>query len=246
MIRVNQIKKTFDDLQVLKGMSLDVQEGEVIVMIGPSGSGKTTFLRSINALEIPEDGAVTIGDIKIDYSQKPSENLLRSLRSQIGMVFQNFNLFPHLTVLENVMEGLVTVQRISKHKAREIAADFLEKVGLKEKINEFPSALSGGQQQRVAIARALATNPKVILFDEPTSALDVELVSEVLKVMKKLASEGMTMIIVTHEINFAKEVADKIVFIDNGHILDILKPDELNNKSNSERLQKFLNLIENK
>ena len=246
MIKIEKISKTFDDLKVLKEVSLDVKEGEVIVIIGPSGSGKTTFLRSINALEIPEAGIVTIDDIKIDYALNPKEKELRKLREQIGMVFQSFNLFPHMTSVENVMEGLTTVRKQSKEEAKKIAIDYLCKVGLKDKINAYPASLSGGQQQRVAIARALAINPTLILFDEPTSALDVELVAEVLRVMKQLASEGMTMIIVTHEIHFAKEVADKIVFIDQGQILDLLEPKDLNNENNSERLKRFLNILERK
>jgi L-cystine transport system ATP-binding protein len=244
MISIKDLKKNFGDLQVLKGMDVNVEQGQVIVLIGPSGSGKTTFLRCLNALELPNDGVVTIEDLKVEFSRKVSKQDLLKLRRKTGMVFQNYNLFPHMTALENVMEGPVTVQKRSKSEIREKAINLLEKVGLGDKVDYYPFQLSGGQQQRVGIARALAIEPKVMLFDEPTSALDPELVGEVLKVMKDLAEEGMTMVVVTHEMRFAKEAADKVIFMDGGHIIEQGTPSEVFENPKNERTRQFLNLIQ--
>jgi L-cystine transport system ATP-binding protein len=244
MISIKGLKKNFGDLQVLKGMDVNVEQGQVIVLIGPSGSGKTTFLRCLNALELPNDGVVTIEDLKVEFSRKVSKQDLLKLRRKTGMVFQNYNLFPHMTALENVMEGPITVQKRSKSEIREKAINLLEKVGLGDKVDYYPFQLSGGQQQRVGIARALAIEPKVMLFDEPTSALDPELVGEVLKVMKDLAEEGMTMVVVTHEMRFAKEVADTVIFMDGGYIVEQGKPNEVFENPKNERTRQFLNLIQ--
>jgi L-cystine transport system ATP-binding protein len=244
MISIKDLKKSFGDLQVLKGMDVNVEQGQVIVLIGPSGSGKTTFLRCLNALELPNDGIVTLEDLKVDFGSKVSKQDLLKLRRKTGMVFQNYNLFPHMTALENVMEGPVTVQKRSKSEIRKKAINLLEKVGLGDKIDYYPFQLSGGQQQRVGIARALAIEPKVMLFDEPTSALDPELVGEVLKVMKDLAEEGMTMVVVTHEMRFAKEVADTVIFMDGGYIVEQGKPNEVFENPKNERTRQFLNLIQ--
>jgi L-cystine transport system ATP-binding protein len=244
MISIKDLKKNFGELQVLKGMDVNVEQGQVIVLIGPSGSGKTTFLRCLNALELPNDGVVTIEDLKVEFSRKVSKQDLLKLRRKTGMVFQNYNLFPHMTALENVMEGPVTVQKRSKSEIREKAINLLEKVGLGDKVDYYPFQLSGGQQQRVGIARALAIEPKVMLFDEPTSALDPELVGEVLKVMKDLAEEGMTMVVVTHEMRFAKEAADKVIFMDGGHIIEQGTPSEVFENPKNERTRQFLNLIQ--
>ncbi|MFD2681080.1 amino acid ABC transporter ATP-binding protein [Bacillus seohaeanensis] len=244
MISIKGLKKNFGDLQVLKGMDVNVEQGQVIVLIGPSGSGKTTFLRCLNALELPNDGVVTIEDLKVEFSRKVSKQDLLKFRRKTGMVFQNYNLFPHMTALENVMEGPITVQKRSKSEIREKAINLLEKVGLGDKVDYYPFQLSGGQQQRVGIARALAIEPKVMLFDEPTSALDPELVGEVLKVMKDLAEEGMTMVVVTHEMRFAKEVADTVIFMDGGYIVEQGKPNEVFENPKNERTRQFLNLIQ--
>ncbi len=244
MINIKNIKKSFGNLEVLKGIDLTVNEGEVVVILGASGSGKTTLLRSINALELPEKGEISIDGIHVNYGKNPTKSELMLLRSKTAMVFQGFNLFPHFTALENITEGLITVKKIPKAAAIKTAESLLKKVGLVDKRDSFPDMLSGGQKQRVAIARALALNPEVILFDEPTSALDIELVNEVLKVMKQLADEGMTMVIVTHEITFAKDVADRILFVDQGIILDSIKPENLYADTHSKRLTEFLNLIE--
>lgn len=244
MIKLENIKKSFGELEVLKDVSLNVEKGTVTAIIGPSGSGKTTFLRCINVLEHPTGGKITIDDQSIDFSNKVTKKEIISLRSKTGMVFQQHHLFPHLTALENVMEGLVTVQKIKKDVAKKKAIDLLTKVGLEEKINLLPHQLSGGQQQRVGIARALALEPTVILFDEPTSALDPELVQEVLKVMKELAEEGMTMIVVTHEMRFARDVADEVIFMDGGYIIEQGHPSDVLEKPKHARTKQFLQLIQ--
>jgi L-cystine transport system ATP-binding protein len=244
MIAINGLKKRFDDLEVLKGMDVEVRKGEVIVLIGPSGSGKTTFLRCINALETPNEGSVSIGEKSVDFSKKVTTADILNLRRRTGMVFQTYNLFPHMTALENVMEGPVIVQGKKKAEMKEKAIRLLEKVGLGDKLDYYPYQLSGGQQQRVGIARALAIEPEVMLFDEPTSALDPELVGEVLKVMKDLAEEGMTMVVVTHEMRFAKEAADKVIFMDGGHIVEEGTPQEVFENPRHDRTRQFLNLIQ--
>jgi cystine transport system ATP-binding protein len=244
MITITDLHKQFGHLHVLKGISLEVEKGKVVVIIGPSGSGKTTLLRCLNALETPTSGVVQIGDVRLDFAQKADKGQVARLRRQTGMVFQSYNLFPHMTALENVMEGPVTVKKESKEAARKKAIALLSKVGLADKINEYPFQLSGGQQQRVGIARALATDPQVMLFDEPTSALDPELVGEVLKVMKELAQEGMTMIVVTHEMGFAREVADEVIFMDQGAILERGAPEMLFTNPKEERTRQFLKKIE--
>ncbi|MBY0086557.1 amino acid ABC transporter ATP-binding protein [Brevibacillus sp. M2.1A] len=240
MITITDVHKQFNTLHVLKGISLSVEKGKVVVIIGPSGSGKTTLLRCLNALEVPTSGSVQIGDVKLDFSKKVERTSIPKLRKQTGMVFQNYNLFPHMTAVENVMEGPVTVKKEDKEKARTKAVALLKKVGLGDKLDHFPAQLSGGQQQRVGIARALAMDPQVMLFDEPTSALDPELVGEVLKVMKELAQEGMTMIVVTHEMGFAREVADEVIFMDQGVIVERDTPSHLFAKPREERTRQFL------
>lgn len=237
MIQVKNLHKYFGDLEVLKGIDLAVKESEVICLIGASGSGKSTLLRCINFLE-----KKTEGDIWID-GELVEEKKINYIRQKVGMVFQQFNLFQHMTVIQNVMEGPLTVKKMPKDKARRLAIGLLEKVGIEEKANEYPGMLSGGQQQRVAIARSLAMEPKVILFDEPTSALDPELVGEVLKVMKDLAREGKTMIVVTHEMGFAKEVANRVVFIHDGLIVEEGTSQEIFNHPKHIRLQNFLGQI---
>ncbi|SFJ42131.1 amino acid ABC transporter ATP-binding protein [Aerobium aerolatum] len=222
-INVRGIRKQFGDLIVLRHIDLDVMAGEVVALIGPSGSGKSTLLRCLNLLTIPDNGELRIGEDSFVFgkgSRLPGAKVQASFRSRTGMVFQHFNLFPHMTVLQNVMEGPLTVKGMSKTKAQELANQLLAKVGLAEKAQEYPDFLSGGQKQRVAIARALAMEPSVMLFDEATSALDPELVAEVLQVMRDLAREGMTMIIVTHEIAFAREVASKVIFMRDGVIVE--------------------------
>ncbi|GEC91546.1 MULTISPECIES: amino acid ABC transporter ATP-binding protein [Brevibacillus] len=240
MITITDVHKQFNTLHVLKGISLSVEKGKVVVIIGPSGSGKTTLLRCLNALEVPTSGSVQIGDVKLDFSKKVERTSIPKLRKQTGMVFQNYNLFPHMTAVENVMEGPITVKKEDKEKARAKAAALLTKVGLGDKLDHFPAQLSGGQQQRVGIARALAMDPQVMLFDEPTSALDPELVGEVLKVMKELAQEGMTMIVVTHEMGFAREVADEVIFMDQGVIVERDTPSHLFAQPREERTRQFL------
>ena len=240
MIELQNIKKTFNDKKVIKGIDLKVDQGEVVTFIGRSGSGKTTLLRMINALELPTEGAVYVNSETYDNKDKKSQI---KVRKQSGMVFQSYNLFPHKTALENVMEGLITVKKMKKAEAQQQALTLLEKVDLTAVKDQRPNALSGGQQQRVAIARALAMNPKVMLFDEPTSALDPELVNDVLRVIKDLANEGMTMIIVTHEMRFAKEVSNKIVFIHDGVIGESGAPEQIFNHPQTTELQRFLNMI---
>lgn len=221
-IEVKSLVKKFHGQTVLHGIDLEVQEGEVVAIIGPSGSGKTTLLRSINLLEQPESGTIRVGDVTIDAGRSlgPQKGLIRRLRQHVGFVFQNFNLFPHRTVLENIIEGPVIVKGEDKQESMTRARDLLAKVGLSGKENSYPRRLSGGQQQRVAIARALAMRPDVILFDEPTSALDPELVGEVLNTIRQLAQEKRTMVIVTHEMSFARDVADRAIFMDQGRIVE--------------------------
>lgn len=239
MIRVNNLNKSFGHLQVLNNINLEIAPGEVVVIIGPSGSGKSTLLRCLNYLEIPDSGSVWFKG----HQLIPDEKMITKLRSEVGMVFQRFNLFPHMTALENISEGPLTVKKVPKDEARAKALVLLEKVGLSDKAEVYPSKLSGGQQQRVAIARALAMDPVVMLFDEPTSALDPELVGEVLAVMKDLAREGMTMVVVTHEMGFAREVADRVIFIDEGVILEEGTPEEIFSKPKHERTTTFLSKI---
>lgn len=239
MIDLINVKKEFYGNEVLKGINLTVKKGEVIVIIGPSGTGKSTLLRCINQLE-----QVTSGDIKVEGKSIFSKNQnINDLRQKIGMVFQHFNLFPHLTVLQNVTIAPTKLKKEDKKVAEERAISLLDRVGLKDKSDCFPGQLSGGQQQRVAIARTLAMSPDVILFDEPTSALDPEMVGEVLQVMKELAKEGMTMVIVTHEMGFAKEVSDKIVFMDEGNILEEGSPEEIFDNPKNDRTKEFLQKV---
>ncbi len=239
MIVVEDLYKSFGDNEVLKGISNTIAEKEVVCVIGPSGSGKSTFLRCLNLLE-----EVTSGTITIDGQEITDKHTnVPKVRSQVGMVFQHFNLFPHKTVLENITLGPLKVKKISKEEAEKTARELLEKVGLSDKADAYPGSLSGGQKQRVAISRALAMNPKVMLFDEPTSALDPELVGEVLAVMKDLAKSGMTMVVVTHEMGFAREVGDRVIFIDEGVIMEEGEPVEMFANPKSERLKTFLGQI---
>lgn len=242
MIKIENLYKSFNDLNVLKGISTEVNKGDIIAIIGPSGSGKSTFLRCINRLEEP-----TSGNIYIDGKNIMSEEVdINKIRQNVGMVFQHFNLFPHKTVLENLTLAPMKLKNMSAKEAEEKAYFLLEKVGLKDKAMVYPNQLSGGQKQRIAIARALAMNPEVILFDEPTSALDPEMIKEVLDVMRALAKEGMTMLIVTHELGFAKNVANRIFFMDHGIILEDSKPEELFNNPKHARTKEFLNKVLNK
>ncbi len=245
MIEVKDLKKSFDNNHVLSGIDLKVHKGEVLAIIGPSGSGKTTLLRCLNFLETPNAGTVRISDISIDTAidLKKQKRAVRDLRQRAGFVFQSFNLFPHRTVLENITEGPVIVKKEELSDAEKRARKFLKKVGLANKENAYPSALSGGQQQRVAIARALAMEPEVVLFDEPTSALDPELVGEVLAVIKELASEDRTMVIVTHEMAFARDVADRVIFMADGQIVEEAPAKELFSSPKRERTKKFLKKI---
>ena len=241
MIRIKNLKKKYGNLEVLKGISTEVKEGEVISIIGPSGSGKSTFLRCINRLEEP-----TSGEIRIDGKNILERRVdINKIREEVGMVFQHFNLYPHKTVLENITLGPIRLKKISKPEAEKLAMELLEKVGLADKRNVYPNKLSGGQKQRVAIARALAMNPKIILFDEPTSALDPEMIGEVLEVMRELAHAGMTMIVVTHEMGFAKNVANRVFFMDGGYILEDARPSDLFENPKTERAKEFLDKVLN-
>ena len=242
MIEVKGLTKRFKGQTVLNGIDLTVQPGEVVAIIGPSGSGKTTFLRCLNLLETPDAGQIQIGDISIDANRPlgGQQSAIRRLRQQAGFVFQNFNLFPHRTALENVIEGPVIVKKTPREQAIELGRRLLAKVGLAGKEDAYPRRLSGGQQQRVAIARALAMEPEVMLFDEPTSALDPELVGEVLKVMQDLAQEGRTMVVVTHEMGFAREVSNQLVFLHKGLVEERGCPKEVLANPQSDRLKQFL------
>jgi len=239
VIQVSNLQKKFKDLHVLKGIDLKIEQGEVVVVIGPSGSGKSTFLRCLNLLETPTAGEVIFEGVSIT----DKHNDINKLREKMGMVFQQFNLFPHMTVLQNITLAPIKVKKLTKEKAEEIAFGLLKRVGLEDKASSYPKQLSGGQKQRVAIARALAMSPDVMLFDEPTSALDPEMVGEVLDVMKKLASEGMTMVVVTHEMGFAKEVSNRALFMDEGIIVEEGCPKELFNNPKHPRTKDFLSKI---
>ncbi|WP_321345256.1 amino acid ABC transporter ATP-binding protein [Breoghania sp.] len=243
IVEIRDLGKDFGEVNVLRDITLEVMPSQVVVVIGPSGSGKSTLLRCCNCLEVPQRGSIRIcdKDLVVDGVMLP-ERELNALRMQVGMVFQGFNLFPHLSVLDNVAVGPRKLRGLGQKKAEEIALNLLAKVGLKDRANAYPAQLSGGQKQRVAIARALAMEPKVMLFDEPTSALDPELVGEVLQVMKQLAREGMTMIVVTHEMGFAREVADEVLVMD-GTIIEHGKPDEVFSNPRHERTQNFLRSI---
>lgn len=238
MIKVEHLNKKFGDVTVLHDVNLEVKEKEVVVIIGPSGSGKSTILRCLNHLEVPSGGTITIDGIKLEEGAN-----LNAIRREVGMVFQRFNLFPNMTVLENIMLAPVEVRGKSKEEAKEKAMRLLKRVGLENKAEAMPDELSGGQQQRVAIARALAMNPQILLFDEPTSALDPEMVKEVLDVMKSLAKEGMTMVVVTHEMGFAKEVGDRVLFVDKGIILEEASPEEFFSNPKNQRTKDFLSKI---
>lgn len=238
-VSVHGLYKTFGDLQVLKGMDVEIQDGEVVCLIGPSGSGKSTFLRCLNGLE-----KVTSGKVIIDGHEISDPKVqINKVRENIGMVFQHFNLFPNLTVLKNIMLAPVELKLMDKKKAEVKAKQLLERVGLSEKANVYPIQLSGGQKQRVAIARSLAMNPDVMLFDEPTSALDPEMVGEVLEVMKQLAVDGITMVVVTHEMGFAREVSDRVIFMDDGVIVEEGKPQDIFSNPREERTKNFLNKV---
>lgn len=239
IIKVSNLKKKYGDLEVLKDISLDIAEGEVVCIIGPSGSGKSTFLRCLNALEEINGGQVSV----LGHNLFDKKANINKLREDIGMVFQGFNLFPHLTVLENITMAPKLIRKVSKEEAEKQAIELLRKVGLEDKKNQYPNSLSGGQKQRVAIARALAMSPKVMLFDEPTSALDPEMVGEVLNVMKDLAKEGMTMIVVTHEMGFAREVSNRVIFMDGGYVLEDNTPENVFTNAKSERCIEFLNKV---
>lgn len=237
MIKIAHLKKSFGDVEVLKDINEEVNKGEVVVIIGPSGSGKSTLLRCLNLLEEPTSGDIIFEDTTIT---KVGQDKLNQLREKMGMVFQSFNLFPHMTVVENLKIAPMKVKGLTVTEAEEKAKDLLAKVGLADKADAYPASLSGGQQQRVAIARALAMDPDVMLFDEPTSALDPEMVGEVLKVMKDLAESGMTMVVVTHEMGFAKEVSDRVLFMDAGYIVEQGTPTEVFEHPKNERTQDFL------
>ncbi|WP_430510292.1 amino acid ABC transporter ATP-binding protein [Gottfriedia solisilvae] len=239
MIKVEKLKKSFGALEVLKDINITIKHKEVVVVIGPSGSGKSTFLRCLNMLETITDGSVLIEGV--DITDKKTN--INNIRTEVGMVFQHFNLFPHLTVLENIMLAPTKVRNTSKEAAKEKALELLKKVGLADKASIYPDSLSGGQKQRVAIARALAMEPKIMLFDEPTSALDPEMVGEVLEVMKQLAKEGMTMVIVTHEMGFAREVGDRVIFMDQGYIVEENEPVQIFDFPKHERTKSFLSKV---
>ena len=238
MIKLENVHKSFGKNEVLKGINLHIKQGQVVVIIGPSGSGKSTVLRTMNYLEEPTSGKVIVDGMDLSDKKK-----LNDVRAEVGMVFQNFNLFPHMTVMENLTLAQTKVRKTSMEEAKKIGQALLDRVGLADKANAYPDSLSGGQKQRVAIARALAMKPKVMLFDEPTPALDPEMVSEVLDVMKSLAEEGMTMVIVTHEMGFAKKVADRVLFVDGGLILEDNTPERVFDAPTNERTKSFLDKI---
>lgn len=238
IVVAKDVQKSYGEFQALKGVSLSVKKGEVVVILGPSGSGKSTFIRTINGLEEFQGG-----DIKVDGLCLKEGTNLKEIRREVGMVFQSFNLFPHLSVLENITLAPMKVRGLSRTEANKVAMELLTRVGIHEQSHKYPAELSGGQQQRVAIARALAMQPKVMLFDEPTSALDPEMIAEVLDVMKNLAKSGMTMLVVTHEMGFAKEVADRIVFFDSGQIVEVAPPKEFFTAPKSDRSKLFLSQI---
>ena len=238
IINIKNLHKAFGSVEVLKGIDLSIEEKEVVVIIGPSGSGKSTLLRCMNYLEVPTSGEITVNGMKLDKHAD-----INKIRENIGMVFQRFNLFPHMTVLENITLAPMKVLGVNKDEAVKTALDLLKRVGLEEKAKAYPTQLSGGQQQRVAIARALAMNPKVMLFDEPTSALDPEMVTEVLDVMKRLATQGMTMVVVTHEMGFAREVGDRVLFVDEGKIIEQGSPKDIFENPKQERTKLFLSKI---
>ena len=239
MIKVKNLFKKFNDLEVLKGIDENIEKGEVVVIIGPSGSGKSTFLRCLNLLETPTSGDILFKGISIT----DANNDINKQREKMGMVFQQFNLFPHLTVLENITIAPMKIKNMTKEEAEKIALDLLKRVGLEDKANTYPNQLSGGQKQRIAIVRALAMSPDLMLFDEPTSALDPEMVGEVLDVIKSLAKDGMTMIVVTHEMGFAKEVGDRVIFMDDGKIVETGTPDEIFSNPKHPRTQDFLRKV---
>lgn len=240
MIKVTDLHKSFGELAVLKGIDFQADTGEVIVIIGPSGMGKSTFLRCINYIERPEKGIIEIDNVKVD-AEKCTEKEIKQLRLKTSMVFQNYNIFKNKTVIENVMLPMTSVQKIEKEIAKEKALQYLDQVGLLDKVNEYPSRLSGGQQQRVGIARAMAVNPKLVLLDEPTSSLDPELVLGILDILRNLANEHKrTMIIVTHEMSFAKEIADRIIFMDDGRIIEEGTPEKIFSNPQNERTKRFL------
>ena len=238
MIQITDLQKNFGNLHVLKGVNLSIAEQEVLVIIGPSGCGKSTLLRCMNFLEEPTSGTVTIDGVVLK-----NDDSINDVRKEVGMVFQRFNLFPHMTVMENLMLAPMKVRGVDKAEAEATAKIYLEKVGMADKANNYPEQLSGGQQQRVAIARALCMKPKVMLFDEPTSALDPEMINEVLDVMKALANEGMTMVVVTHEMGFAREVGDRVIFLSEGNILEEGTPEEIFSNAKEERTKSFLSKI---
>jgi L-cystine transport system ATP-binding protein len=244
-VTVENVRKAFGDNEVLRGVTFEVAQGSATTVIGPSGSGKTTLLRALNALDVPDAGAIQVGDERIDFSTPASRDQLQRYRAQSGMVFQSHNLFPHKTALQNITEGPLIVQKRPKDEVESEAVELLGKVGLADKRDQYPYQLSGGQQQRVGIARALALKPKVVLFDEPTSALDPELVGEVLAVIRDLAVEGWTMVIVTHEIQFAKQVSDQVLFTDQGVILEKGPPAEVIGDPKEDRTRQFLDRILN-
>lgn len=238
MIKVEKLNKKFGSLHVLKDVSIEIAKNEVVVVIGPSGSGKSTFLRCLNYLEEPTSGKIVIDNIAVENNEA-----INAVRKEVGMVFQRFNLFPHMTVLQNIMLAPLKVKNINTQQAEQVAMELLEKVGLGDKVHAYPENLSGGQQQRVAIARALAMQPQVMLFDEPTSALDPEMVKEVLDVMKDLAKTGMTMVVVTHEMGFAREVGDRVIFMDEGKIIESGSPEAIFSHAQEERTKGFLSKI---
>ena len=242
MIKIENLHKSFGKLEVLKGIDLEVKKGEIVVIIGSSGTGKSTLLRCLNYLEKPEEGKITIGDITVD-AKTCDKKQVNELRKHSAMIFQNYNLFLNKNVLQNVMEPLVTAKKMNKNEAEKVANHYLEQVGMSDKLKQYPATLSGGQQQRVAIARSLAVQPNVLLFDEPTSALDPEMVGEVLNLMKRLADDGMTMVVVTNEMGFAREVASRVLFMADGGILEENNPKDFFEHPQNKRLQDFLSKV---